>query len=158
MSATLRSPNRKPRWRAARRQAMKQGGVMPSRRQWAWNVRPQALKSLLMPEWVREAAIKGLGQGVDSVWLWPTDAVRLIWQDRRAGGHPLVVKAELRHCSVCGRPCVGNEAEKRRLLNESGVQGLETPCGADCLRDRTLNVWRKLDPYFRRVAAQEVQR
>lgn len=156
MSATLHSPNRKPRWRAARRQAMRDAGIMPSRRQWAWSVRPQALKTL--PDWVEGVTIRGLGQLPGSVWLWQVDARRLIRQDRRAGGVPLVVKAELRHCPQCGRPLVGAEAAKRRLLNESGVQGYQLPCGAECARDRALNVWRKLDPYFRRAPkAVEVQ-
>lgn len=159
LGATARSPNRKPRWRAARRQAMKDGGIMPSRRQWAWNVRPQALKMLLLPDWVEGVTIRGLGMLPGSVWLWPVDAMRLIREDRRAGGQPLVVKAELRHCPQCGRPCVGAEAAQRRLLNESGVRGVTLGCGPNCQKDRELGVWRKLDRYCRRAGqTMEVQR
>ncbi len=149
---TAHSPNRKPRWRAARREAMKDAGIMPSKRQWAWNVRPQALKMLLLPGWVKDVTIRGLGQLPGSVWLWQVDARRLIREDRRAGGRPMVIRAELRHCPQCARPLVGADAEKRRLLNESGPQGVMLPCGANCTRDRALKVWSTLDPYFKRTA------
>ncbi len=147
----LRSPNRKPRFRAARRQAMMDAGIVPSKRQWAWNVRPQVLKLLLLPGWVEGVRIRGLGWSAGSVWLWQVDARRLIREDRRAGGTPMVIRAELRHCPQCARPLVGADAEKRRLLNESGVDGVKQPCGVDCGRDRALRVWSTLDPYFRRA-------
>ena len=145
----LRSPNRKPRYRARHRQEMKDAGIVPTKRQWAWNVRPQVLKLLLLPSWVQGVRIRGLGWSAGSVWLWQVDARRLIREDRRAGGRAVVVRTELRHCPQCARPLVGAEAEKRRLLNESSPDGVLQPCGGNCARERELGVWRTLNPHYR---------
>lgn len=137
---------------------MKAAGITPCRRQWVWSVEPQVLRGMFIPQWARDAAVRGLGQQQDSVWLWWVDARRLIALDRAAAGRSKVTRAELRHCPVCGRPFVGIEAEKRRRLDESGPHGRNTPCGDACVRDAESRVWRKLDPFYRTAQAKEVQR
>lgn len=144
---SLRSPNRQPRWRAARRQAMKAAGTVPCRRQWAWNVQPDGLHGV--PEWAQQVAVHGLGKIPGRVWLWRVDAKRLMGQVRRAGWRCEATRAEVRHCCVCERPLVGIAAERRRLLDESGPDGRLQPCGGDCLRDAAAGMWRKLNPYAR---------
>jgi RNase P subunit RPR2 len=57
---------------------------------------------------------------------------------------PHVIRAEVRYCKACSRPLIGTEAERRRLLDESGPDGRRRPCGPSCERDRLSGVWRKL--------------
>lgn len=139
--------NRKPRFRAARRRELRSQGETPANRQWAWCVRPAAL--LELPDWVREAAVKGLGLMRDRAWLWPVDAKRLIRLDRGAGGRSEVTIIEVRHCGLCARPLIGAEAERRRKLDEQGPQGREMPCGDGCRDDRRTGIWKRLAPSFR---------
>lgn len=142
VKGTLRSPNRKPRFRAARRREMKEQGTLPARRQWIYSIEPTGLEQL--PEWAVENSVKGLGKTSRRVWLWDKDSKRLIGLDRSAGGRPRVTRAELRHCLNCGRPLVGIEAEQRRKLDESGPDGRRQPCGVDCERDKASRIWKKL--------------
>lgn len=137
-----RAPNRKPRFRAARRREMKAQGTLPARRQWIYSIEPQALE--VLPEWATGNSVKGLGKTARRVWLWDKDSKRLIGLDRAAGGRPRVTRAELRHCLSCSRPLVGIEAEQRRKLDESGPDGRRQPCGVDCERDKASRIWRKL--------------
>ena len=134
--------NRQPRWRRARRQAMKAQGITPAERQWIWNVRIGGLAAI--PDWARDAAVRGLGQTETTVWLWPVDGRRLVKQDRAAGGLPEVQVVEVRRCQVCSRPLVGVDADRRRRLDESGPDGRSIPCSDQCRRDRDTKVWKKV--------------
>lgn len=137
-----RSPNRKPRYRAARLREMKDQGTLPARRQWIYSIEPSALE--VLPEWAIQNSVKGLGKTSRRVWLWDKDSKRLIGMDRAAGGRPRVTRAELRHCMACGRPLVGIEAEQRRKLDVGGPDGRKQPCGVDCERDKASRIWKKL--------------
>lgn len=146
------SCNRKPRFRTARRQAMKAEGILPCRRQWVWLVQPDQLYAV--PEWARRVAVRGLGEVPGRVWLWWVDARRLLSESRKAGWRCDVTRTELRHCAVCSRPFVGIEAERRRRLDESSPEGRLLPCGEACARDRESGVWQKLNPYARTVGTR----
>jgi len=135
--------NRKPRWRAARRQALKAQGITPCLRNWVWNVRPSIAP---LPDWVAGAAVKGLGSLEDQVWLWPVDARRLMKWVKAHGGRSWAVRAEFRRCEMCGRPLIGVEAEARRRQIESGPAGRALNCGPECDRDRASRLWVKLAP------------
>jgi hypothetical protein len=134
--------NRKPRFRAARKREMREKGITPCQRLWVWSVRPSA--PILVPEWAREAAVKGLGSLNEQLWLWPVDGLRLLEHFKRYGVHCHVTRQEFRHCQVCCRPLIGQDAEKRRVLDESGAGGRYLPCGVDCERDRESRLWTKL--------------
>ncbi len=140
--APNRAPNRKPRYRAARRQALRDAGQTPVSRVWVWSVQPDALKT--MPAWAVASQVKGLGEVPGHVWLWWRDALRLMREDRRAGGQPIATRQELRRCGLCGRPWVGKDAERRRLLDAQGPEGRQQPCGEQCERDRVERVWKRL--------------
>lgn len=126
---------------------MKEAGILPCRRQWVWLVEPDRL--FAVPEWAREAAVRGLGRLSDKVWLWPTDARKLNREAYKAGWRCLMTRTELRHCSVCSRPMVGIEADQRRKLDESGPNGRLQPCGLNCEREAKIGVWRALNPHAR---------
>lgn len=140
---SVRSPNRKPRWRAARRRELRDRGIQPQSHRWAYSVRPEALGSI--PTWARRSAIRGLGQYDGRVWLWRRDARLLMIEDRQHGGQPDVIRVEVKRCDVCYRPLVGRDAVERRRLNESAPGGCRLPCGLSCERDRASKVWRKLE-------------
>lgn len=137
--------SRKPRFRAARRREMKTAGILPSRRVWVWLVQPDPL--FKVPETTQQ--VKGLGNRPGYLWLWPADAKKLMAQVRRAGWKCDASKVELRHCSVCERPLMGNEAQQRRLLDESGPGGRLLQCGAKCKEEAESGIWRKLNPHAR---------
>lgn len=133
----LRSPNRKPRHRLQHRRELRAAGeyVTPTRRQFVWHI---TTGTLAIPDWARDAAVKGLAVNPKSVWLWWTDARMLIGLDRQAGGGTFAQRVELRFCPHCDRPYVGTEADRRRRL------GIGTECGASCRVDSKTGVWRKL--------------
>lgn len=126
---------------------MRESGTLPCRRQWAWIVKPDPLHGV--PTWTQQVAVRGLGMVTGRVWLWPTDARRLMREVRRAGWRCEATKFELRHCAGCSRPYVGFEAERRRRLDESGPGGRLLPCGSECAKDAASGVWRKLNPCAR---------
>ena len=130
---------------------MRERGVKPAARQWVWCVEPTALCPV--PVWARQKAVRGLGQAAGRVWMWPTDARALMREICEAGWRCQVVKVELRHCQVCGRPLLGTEAERRRRLDESGPAGRSVPCGTECERDRASGLWRKLTRFQGEQAA-----
>lgn len=129
---------------------MKTAGVLLGRRQWVWLVQPDPL--FKVPEDTQQ--VKGLGSRPGWLWLWPTDAKRLIAQVRRAGWQCAVSKVELRHCSVCERPLMGTEAQERRQLDESGPGGRLLPCGPKCREEAAAGIWRKLNPYARKAGCR----
>ena len=131
--------NRKPRWRAARRREMKERGITPANRQEVWCVEPSAIRDL--PDWVANRIVPGLGSSSTLFWLRPYDAKRLLALDRLCGGRSRFTKTEFRHCEVCRRPLISNEAAERRKLVESGPQARELPCGPNCEQDRETGLW-----------------
>lgn len=139
--------NRQPRYRAARRQAMRESGTRPANKEWVVNVEPKSLCAI--PDYFLERAVKGLGEQSGRVWLWPTDARELVNMDRAAGGLSVVRRVEFRRCEMCARPLLGDEAIRRRQMDESGPAGRALPCGEHCQRDRDTRIWKKLTPTAR---------
>lgn len=139
MAVTAHSPNRKPRWRAARRQALNAQGITTTDRQRVWNVRPTAL--LTIPKEFLERALPGLVALPGSVWLLPNDARTLLRLDRAAGGYSVITKTEFKCCTLCRRPILANEAEERRQVMESSPTARTLPCGSNCAQDRELKLW-----------------
>jgi len=133
------SRNRKPRWRAARRQAMKAQGITPANRQDAWCVVLENGK--IIPAWLESRAIDGLGTIPNQFWLRPRDAKALIRLARTWGVYYDVTKTEYKRCLLCGRPCIGSEAEKLRTQMESGSEGRALPCGPNCEKEHQSRLW-----------------
>jgi hypothetical protein len=131
---------------------MREKGITPCQRLWVWSVRPSA--PILVPKWARAAAVHGLGSLNEQLWLWPVDGQRLIEHFKRYAVHCHVTRQEFRHCEVCGRPLIGQDAERRRVLNESGAVGRYLPCGADCERDRESRLWMKLSTQSSKTRAR----
>jgi hypothetical protein len=113
--------SRKPRWRAARRQEMRARGTKPPLRWEVWRIRVSPL--LTVPDWARQASIRGLPCAPNEVWLRSWGAELLLRIDRVRGGYSEFAKTEFRRCDVCYRPLIGSEAEKRRLSIEADPAG-----------------------------------
>ena len=131
------------RERALRRLALKAQGITPSTRSFVWSVQP----TNGIPVWASGRAVAGLTSPPHRVWLHPGDAKRLIREDRGKGGRPQVLTTELRHCEMCARPLLAEEAARRRVLVESSPR--TEPCGLHCAEDRESRLWRKQAPNFR---------
>lgn len=123
---------------------MKEKGILPAKRQWIWLVEPERLFAI--PAWAQLAAVKGVGNQPGRIWLWPSDARKLMREAGSSGWLCNAQKFEFRHCSQCERPYIGDEAAKRRLLDESGPEGRLLPCGPECERDAGSGIWRRLNP------------
>lgn len=121
---------------------MKEEGTTPTSRQWIYCVQPQALPGI--PDAMAKKAVQGLGQLRSRVWLWLIDSKALIALDRAAGGESLVTKAEFRSCPMCARPLVGVDAERRRLMDESGPDGRLQPCSPKCPQDAKTRIWLRM--------------
>jgi hypothetical protein len=134
---SLRSPNRKPRFRAARRRAMKAQGVTPSNRLRLWNVQ---VTDIVIPNDILKASVRGLA----GFWLRGPIARRLIRMDRNHGGFPTWFTAEYRLCEMCGRPLLGNEAERRREMATKYPDGRMRPCGDKCEEEQKSKLWQRL--------------
>jgi hypothetical protein len=92
---------------------MRARGIKPPLRWEVWRIRVSPL--LTVPDWARQASIRGLPSAPNEVWLVPRRAKLLLCIDRARGGYSEFTKTEFRHCEVCNRPLIGSEAEKRRL-------------------------------------------
>jgi hypothetical protein len=131
--------NRKPRYRAARRQALRAQGVKPTNCQVLWYVESIAVP---LPSWILSCAVPGLATTKCGIWLRPKDALRLIAFDRYStGGSITVTKAEFRYCEVCHRPLIGIDAASRRKLLETSATARKLPCSLTCFSDRETKLW-----------------
>lgn len=135
------------RERALRRLALKAQGITPTIRVLVWSVQP----AYGVPAWAMARAVAGLTSPPHRVWLSPGDAKRLLREDRGKGGRPQVLTTELRHCEMCARPLIAEEAAKRRVLVEACHR--TEPCGPHCAEDRESRLWRKQAPDFRVLKA-----
>ena len=136
MSQTLKSPNRKPRWRAAHRRALRERGPVPEQQR-VFLVEPTALPEI--PEWAEKRRVKGLGSMQGQIWLFLSPARHLMRLDREAGGTPRHVEVEFKRCLVCSRPLIASQAEGYRKQLEAGDRSL--PCGKDCAQARDLKIY-----------------
>jgi hypothetical protein len=124
-----------PLWRRERRLKREdrqrfavQGATYPTLKQ----VGLVELDAIYVPDWARAKAVKGLPLTASSVWLRRIAANKLANLDREAGGEPKLTLAWFRRCMLCGRACLGAEAENRLALDRK-VNGSQIPCGPDCL-------------------------
>jgi hypothetical protein len=130
--------NRQPRYRAARRKALRAMGLVPPYRHEVWQVTTSAL--LEIPQWAIERRVPGLA----SFWLYAADARQLCGLDRKHGGRPTVLKAEYKRCELCNRPLLGSEAAKRNDMLAVTPNGHDVPCGPNCCADRQSKLWKLL--------------
>ena len=130
--------NRKPRFRAARRKALRDRGIQTTNKRRIWHVTPTVLKRI--PEWIQNQRVSGLA----GLWLRCRAAQVLISLDKAAGGHPMVTVAVFRYCDLCGRPLVGAEANARIAQIEASPTGRSLPCGPTCEQDRISKLWKRL--------------
>jgi hypothetical protein len=154
MNETPLHYNCQPRWRRQRRREMRTAGIIPTHRWWAFHLKCD----FELPAWAIEYTIPGLSRLSNQAWFRPTEARAVIQWARSRGLWAKPEKVEFRHCSQCGRPLVGIEAEARRLKDESGPSGRSLPCGPDCARDQMTRLWMKLNKRFRRRDAMGVPR
>lgn len=136
--ANLGVRGRKPRWRRARRQALRAQGIKETMRWRVWNVRPLLI---VLPDWAKERAVPGIYALPGSVWLRPRDAHRLCAMDRRAGGCCDVLKTEYHRCQLCRRPLLADEAAQRRAFLETSPEARQQPCGPNCQKDREMRLY-----------------
>lgn len=127
--------NRQPRYRAARRRALRSQGVTPRNRQEAWGVK--FITGSVAAASLARHRIPGLAIG-GYVWLKVRDAKLAI----RMGWAREVIKAEFKRCLLCHRPLIGSEAEQYRKLLESGASPLL--CGSRCEQERISRLWYRL--------------
>ena len=121
---------------------MRTQGIKPPLRWEVWRI--QVSPRLTVPDWARQASIRGLQCAPNEVWLVPRRAKLLLCIDRARGGYSEFTKTEFRRCDLCYRPLIGSEAEKRRLSIEANPEGRTLACGENCERDRKLGTWRIL--------------
>lgn len=139
---------RQPRWRAARRQAIRDAiGFAPMQCE-VWAVYPTALKNI--PDNVTRRQIKGLPPSVGYYWLKPSAAKLLITLDRAAGGHPRFQRTPFRRCLICARPLIDEQAIAYRMQLECAEGKC---CGANCAKDFISKLWIQDLKYFPSVAA-----
>lgn len=113
---------------------MHKEGIRPAKLWWVIHVETTAIP---IPDWALARRDTRFTVGQHSVWFRGRNNGRaqiLARQDRAAGGKPELTTFEWRECGVCGKLLLGPEAEKRRLLDESGLKGRELPCGPGCDR------------------------
>jgi hypothetical protein len=138
-----RSMNRKPRYRAAARAALRAQGIKAAYNCKIWHV--TVSKAIPLPEWVKNK-FPGLSGGERYVWLDPSQGARLARFDRSLGGQPEVIITTFRYCEQCGRPLIGEEADNRRRLVGTSAEARLAPCGENCDRDKKSRIWINLAP------------
>lgn len=116
--------------RADRLSRLRSRAIAAARTQRIFCIEPS---DIAVPAWARERQIQGLSNGADRVWLRRPDAELLMRLDREVGGNPGVMEAQYRRCPVCDRPLLGEDAEARRILDESAKTARQRPCGSECL-------------------------
>lgn len=128
---------RQPRWRRARKQALKAQGIPFSKpcRVWCLIVPADYVPNLE----ITKRIVPGLGGLVGQLWLPRPDAKYYFRSIPVLG----VLKTEFKRCLRCHRPTVGDAAEKLREMYESSPMGRELPCGANCEADRKLGIWQR---------------
>jgi hypothetical protein len=119
-----------------RAQLLRTYGRTPARPKYAFRV---ATTAIVIPQWARARTLAELTQSYDHVWLRSGIlARRVAAMDRESGGNPTCDRMEIRRCKVCKRWLVGANAERRRMLDESAIDGRKLPCGPECLERRHL--------------------
>lgn len=118
--------------RREKKRVMRKRGIKPARKLWITCVVVTAIE---IPKWASYYSHRAFSRSKQHVWFKGrprTHAKRLIAEDRAAGGEPEVTTVEYRRCPVCKRPMLGLEAEVRRRIDESWIQGRDVPCSGEC--------------------------
>jgi hypothetical protein len=126
-------PRQERTQRQERKRVLRNRGIKPAKKQWVICVETTAIE---IPAWARAKAEPNLSQSPHRVWFRGRNSGRakiLERQDRQAGGRPEVTAVEYRMCPVCDRMLLGLEAEARRKLDESGINGRTLPCSNKCV-------------------------
>lgn len=89
------------------------------------------LDAIMVPDWARKKAIKGLTITNSSVWLRRIAANFLCRLDREAGGTPRLTVTDYRRCNNCKRVLLGPDAQARFELDRK-YEGQRITCGPDC--------------------------
>lgn len=108
---------------------------MPKR---AWCVTPESVA--ILPAWLKDKLIPRLGTAA-GFWMRPDRAEWVMEFLRSIHVRYRLLKTTYQRCLVCGRPTVGDEAEKLRKQMESAPNGRELPCRAECFNDRDSKLW-----------------
>lgn len=127
--------NIQDRWerceRKRRKMTLKRKGITPAKDQHVYCVRTTAIA---FPDWVALQAVPGLVSNQDQCWLGSRQLADLLFkQDVLEGGKPEVTRLKFRKCQVCGLIKLNLLADERRRLDESAIDGRQTPCGPDCV-------------------------
>lgn len=118
------------RQRMERRAGLRLRGIVPSRETMVYRV---DVTAMVLPVWARRDAFPGLSVSETHVWLTRRLAKMLCAEDELAGGRPAMAGVEYRRCPVCARLLLGEDAEMRRLKDESCRTGRQIPCDGECL-------------------------
>lgn len=117
--------------RKRRKQTLRRKGVTPAKEQYVYCVRTTAIA---FPDWVAVRAVPGLASNQDQCWLGSRQLAELLFkEDAAEGGKPEVTRLKYRKCQVCGMYKLNLLADERRRLDESAIDGRETPCGTECV-------------------------
>lgn len=132
---------RKPRWRKARREALRAHGITAVNRQEVWTVTPANTK--ILPTWLRSRLVRGLIAKPGQFWLRPSDGAALTTFLWTISVRYSLTKTEFKRCPNCERPIVGLEAEAFRKAMEV-VDRSKLICSPNCDKDKESGLWSKV--------------
>ena len=122
--------------RIDRRADLRQSGRTPAKEQYVYRVEPEVIT---IPNWAFKRAVEGLELTNECVWLWSNAlALKICEMDRGEGGHPDLMRIQVRRCQVCGLLRLNVLASYRGKLDESAPDGRKLPCGPQCLTIRRI--------------------
>lgn len=133
---------RQPRYRKARRDALRAEGIQPTYVQRAACVR--VTHTAILPAWLKDRLIPGLGSTTGVYWLKRRDAMALMTFFRSIAVWYTTTEQEFKRCTRCFRPLIGMEATGIRKAMETVKDRNTLICGPTCDQDNASGVWRTL--------------
>jgi hypothetical protein len=133
---------RQPRFRRARRQALNAQGIESTKTQRAFCIR--VVDTTILPAWLKDRLIPGLGSVTGVYWLKRKDAFALMAFFRTIAVWYTVTEQEFKRCARCFRPLIGTEATGIRKAMETVKDRTVLVCGPNCDKENESGVWRTL--------------
>lgn len=133
---------RQPRWRKARREALRAQDIQPVNTQLAVVVRVGHMS--ILPAWLNSRLIPGLVSVRGLYWLKHKDAMALMTFLRTVAVRYSATEAEFKRCVRCSRPLLGQEATGLRKAMETVTDRKTLICGPNCDKENESGLWRRL--------------